>query len=455
MLRPIPAAAALLALLCAVAGYAAAPAALPAPDDPDVQTSERSAPAPVWHAGAVGEEYLLDGEYGLWVREVGRDLEVHWVTRGTGEGALEAYAGERLVHRSLTPAAKSHRVVVPRPRGSTLLLRYGAVDDPLDRHETMLYLDAASRRSGASFTNVDSVFVVGDVHGEFDTLIALLRNAGVIDQNLRWSAGRAHLVLLGDLFDRGADVTRLLWFVYGLEPQAQHARGRVHVVLGNHEIMVMLDDLRYVGPKEMLISHLHGTSYSRMYDPRQSLLGRWLATKPAVLRINDVLYAHGGVTDDYVGVSLRAYDDALAAFMREDLFYHWTDSTAALRVTAEQVRTMEEFFWGERSAFWFRGYVRSDTLTRSLSRVLRHFRTSLHVVAHTPVRSIEERYAGSLIAVNTTPPATELLFLVRDGRRGTTRLRWPMSGPPVPLPPGATALSPARPPVTDHGHADP
>jgi hypothetical protein len=405
------------------------------------------------------DHYRVDGEYGLFVREAGRDLEVRWITRMPGAGVLEVHAGNRLVHSTTTPEGRAHAATFRRPRGSTLTLRYGAAGDPADRHETRLFLDAASRRAGASFSNVDSVFVIGDTHGEFDRVITLLRNAGVIDGNDRWSAGRGHLVLVGDIFDRGADVTRLLWFLYGLEQQALAARGRVHVVLGNHEIMVMLNDLRYVAPKEMLISHLHGIGYDRLFDPRHSVLGRWLATKPAMLRINDVLYAHGGVTPAYTEVSLEQYDEFLGAFMREDLFYNWADTTVAIRMPPEQVRLRDDFFWGPESVFWFRGYVQSDTLHDSLARVLRHFRSTLHVVGHTAVPTIEERMGGALIPVKTIPPASELLLLVREGRQGTRRYRWGLSGPPVPLAAsvaggsaaGAAAIEAAH----DHDHPDP
>jgi hypothetical protein len=391
--------------------------------------------------GGASEPLRFDGEYGLWVQEVGGNLEVRWMTREGSAGTLEAAVGGRVVHSTTTPAGASHEATFARPRGSAVTLRYGALGDPADRHETTLYRSSA-RRAGFSVGNVDSVFVVGDIHGEYDTVIRLLRNAGVIDDALRWSAGRSHLVLLGDLFGRGLDVTRLLWFVYDLERQAESARGRVHVVLGNHEVMTMLDDLRYVSAKESMIALRHGTTYSRMFDVRQSVLGQWLATKPAILRINDVLYAHGGVFENQLVHSLATFDDSLATFLAEDLFYHWADTTVAVPATREQLLSRENFFWGETSVFWFRGYVQSDEFGDPLARVLRHFRANLHVVAHTPLPAVTERYQGSLVAVNTFPFAIELLLLVREGRAGTRRYRWGLEGPPQRLSPRVTSLTP-------------
>ena len=370
----------------------------------------------------------IHGEYGLWVRNEGRRVEVDWITRDAAEGFLHVVIGDQVRHRFSTPASTSHRATFTRPRSGHVRLLYGSTRDTLDRHETTLFFDRETRTKPV-FSGVDSLFIVGDVHGEFNNLIQLLRNAGVIDANLRWSGGRAHLVLLGDLMDRGPDVTRVLWFLYQLEREAERQQGRVHVMLGNHEIMVFLHDLRYVHPKEQLLAHLRGVDYAQLFDIRQSVLGRWLATKPAVVRIDDVLLAHGGVTTDYLPFTVESYDDSLSTYVQEDLFYRWADSTYIPKMDSTSVRRRENFFWGENSAFWYRGYVQTDTAGNGLSEVLPNFRSRLHVVAHTPVPTIQVRFAGSLIAVHPRTPATEMLLLVRDGA-AWKRFRIGISGPP-------------------------
>jgi hypothetical protein len=137
--------------------------------------------------------------------------------------------------------------------------------------------------------------------------------------------------------------------------------------------------------------------------------------------------------------------------MSEDLFYFWANTTAVLEVTEEEVVSRDDFFWGPNSAFWFRGYVVSDTFGDGLARVLRHFRANLHVVAHTPVPTITERYQGSIVAVNTIPPAAELLLLVREPGGATLRYRWGTAGRPQPLSPLVTSLSPRGEPLTAPG----
>jgi hypothetical protein len=157
-----------------------------------------------------------------------------------------------------------HFTTFPCPSGDTALLRYGGLSAE-DLHQTVLYLNEDVQRAPAVLTDVDFLFVVGDVHGEFDRVHGLLGNAGLIDAESKWVGGESHVVFLGDLFDRGADVTWVLWFLYELERQARAAGGGSHVVLENHETMIFTEDLRYVSEKEQLLA-LHGTSYSYLFD---------------------------------------------------------------------------------------------------------------------------------------------------------------------------------------------
>jgi hypothetical protein len=216
--------------------------------------------------------------------------------------------------------------------------------------------------------------------------------------------------------DRGPDATRALWFLYGLEAQAERAGGRVHVMVGNHELMVMSGDLRYVAPKEQTLAALHGVSYPVLFDPARSVLGRWVVSRPAVMRIGDVLFAHGGISAKYMGWSVNQIQDSLAAFTNEELFVRWADSTYAVPLDSASYHRRYDFFWDERSIFWYRGYVHSDSSVAELTTVLQRFGAALHVVGHTPIPGVQSRYDGRLIDVNTLPFVTEALLLVRRGR---------------------------------------
>jgi len=374
----------------------------------------------------------LEGEYGLWVTDSGGEVGVGWLLSGPEEGVLEVLSEGRIVYRVKTPSSEAHFARFPRPSGDTVLLRYGA-SGAENLHATVLYLREEGPRTPEVLAGVDSLYVVGDVHGEYDRLLGLLGNAGLVDPEGQWVGGRSHVVFLGDIFDRGLDVTRTFWFLYGLERQARAAGGGAHLVLGNHETMIFTHDLRYVSGKEQLIADLHGASYPELFDIRHTVLGRWMAGRPVLMKVNDVLLAHGGVVPNSRRRprSVEAVNDSARTFMSEDLFYRWADTTFAVVTSREIARSvagryttvvvMDEagfarrsnFILGEESILWYRGYVQSNRLRRSLDLVLNEFEAEIHVVAHTPVSTLEARYDGKLLAVDLERPVTEMLLLVR------------------------------------------
>jgi hypothetical protein len=369
----------------------------------------------------------FEGEFGLWVREEEDSVRVGWITARPDSGWLRVSEAGRVLAELRTPPALAHSAALPSPRSRSLELEYGG--SGADRHRTAIRLGRV-RRAPSSVSRADSVWVLGDVHGEFDNLVQLLLNARVVDPGLRWTGGRSHLVLLGDVVDRGPDAVRTLWFLYGLERQAEAAGGRVHVLLGNHEIMVFSDDLRYVAPKEAELARLHGVAYSELLDPRYSTLGRWLASKPALLRIGRALFAHGGVTPRQLPYTLASFDDSLSKFLGERRFHERQSEPSP---TEQQVQARrDDFFWGDQSVFWHREYALSDTLGESLGRVLRRFGSDLLVVGHTSRGGIQERYGGRLIAAHAAEPALEMLLLTRDGPRWR-RLRFGLVGPGRPV----------------------
>ncbi len=400
---------------------------------------------------AAGSQARLEGEYGLWVTDSQGTLGVGWLTSSVAIGVLEVVSDGRTVYRIESPRGQAHHATLPRPDGETALLRYGELAAE-DLHETVLYLNEERPRTPAILSDVDSLFVVGDVHGEFDRVLGLLGNAGLIDEESNWVGGERHVVFLGDLFDRGADVTRVLWFLYDLERQARAAGGGSHVVLGNHETMIFTEDLRYVSAKEQLVADLHGTTYTGLFDIRRSVLGLWLVGRPGLMKVNDVLLAHGGVAPEASPRTIEAVNDSMRTFMAEDLFYRWGDTTMALvtdSLIAEQVADQYAsviimdpasvarrtgILFDETGILWFRGYVLSDTLTSALDGVLDEFGAEIHVVAHTPVTTIGARYDGKLLAVDLERAATEMLLLERDARgRGYHRWRISLEGPPEPF----------------------
>jgi hypothetical protein len=198
---------------------------------------------------------------------------------------------------------------------------------------------ARAAESPVSWTGVERVVAFADVHGAYQEVTTLLRSTGVVDAELRWSGGRTHLVSLGDLLDRGADSRKVLDLLMRLQGEAAAAGGRVHVVLGNHEAMNVLGDLRYVDPgeyaayaaeedaaeraqhKAAFLARQAGTSdadFERLFPPgyfghRRMLgpegrYGQWLLALPVAVRVNDTVYMHGGPSPVLRGRALEQLD---------------------------------------------------------------------------------------------------------------------------------------------------
>src|SRR5438445_4368273 len=94
----------------------------------------------------------------------------------------------------------------------------------------------------------DAVVAIGDVHIDFDDFVAILLHIGLVDAQNHWAGGKTTFVQVGDLLDRGPKPLEALNLVMALEKEAPQAGGRVVSLLGNHEMMNIMGDLRYVTP---------------------------------------------------------------------------------------------------------------------------------------------------------------------------------------------------------------
>jgi hypothetical protein len=249
----------------------------------------------------------------------------------------------------------------------------------------------------ATWTGVPRILVLSDVHGEYDAMVRFLHHAGVIDSAGHWSWGNGHFVMLGDVFDRGDQVTECLWFLYRLEQEAARAGGHVHMVLGNHEMMVLRDDLRYVNPKYTDgIVRSSRIRYPDLFGPDMEL-GRWLRSKPLVLEINDILFVHGGLAPEIVARGLSI--DSLNAAGRTALDL----SSAALAFS-----DLPRLLFGTIGPLWYRGYLYGlkgryeATTDAEIDATLRRYGVSAIVVGHTENTVLTRLHAGKVYAIDVS-----------------------------------------------------
>lgn len=143
---------------------------------------------------------------------------------------------------------------------------------------------------------MSALWVIGDVHGAFDKLSALLMQAGLIDRNGHWTGQDAHLVFLGDYLDRGPDGIGVIRLVQTLESEAPHTGGKVTALLGNHEVM-FLAAVRYkrVDPTDRLGFYEYWAGNGGQAYDLQRLEGKditWLSNRPALALVDDWLLVH-------------------------------------------------------------------------------------------------------------------------------------------------------------------
>eukprot|EP00873_Tetraselmis_striata_P044889 jgi/Tetstr1/465153/TSEL_009876.t2 len=92
---------------------------------------------------------------------------------------------------------------------------------------------------------------IGDIHGDYEQAINALRVAGLISDTGHWAGGDSVLVQTGDLVDRGHDSIGVLALFQRLKDEARRANGDVLLLLGNHELMNLQGDYRYISRNEL------------------------------------------------------------------------------------------------------------------------------------------------------------------------------------------------------------
>ncbi len=243
---------------------------------------------------------------------------------------------------------------------------------------------------------------VGDIHGDADQLLVVLRSAGLIDDQGAWSGGKAHLVQTGDVLDRGPDSRRAMDILMRLEIEAKRAGGAVHALIGNHEAMNVYGDLRYVSEgefaafrdensmkarDELYQEHqksvkgiIFDDAYRRTWDAEhplgyaehrrafgpEGIYGKWIRGHNAVLRIDGTLFLHGGISPKYATWGPRTINERV----RVEL----ADFTKLAGGVASDVE----------GPLWYRGLaLRDERLEEHVQTVLKNYEVDRIVVGHT------------------------------------------------------------------------
>jgi hypothetical protein len=292
----------------------------------------------------------------------------------------------------------------------------------------LLVFTCAPALAECSWTGVDRVVGVGDVHGDYDQLVSVLRSAGVLSARNKWIGGKTHLVQMGDLIDRGPDSRKVMDLLIELEIQARRSGGDVHCLIGNHEAMNVYGDLRYVTPEEFASfrdansekvrevfyeRHLEelaanpekaasvkpDEAYRKEWEAKHPLgyfehrfqfgpngkYGKWIGTRNAIIQINDTIFVHGGISPKYADMPFDVINDRIREELKDFNLLKGglaTDTDGPL---------------------WYRGLASEDetVLAEHVQRVLDLHAARRIVVGHTPAKgTVRARFGGKVVAID-------------------------------------------------------
>lgn len=283
------------------------------------------------------------------------------------------------------------------------------------------------------------IVAVGDVHGAADAFSAILAKAGIIDEQQRWSGGKTTFVQTGDMTDRGAGTRAALDLLMSLETQAREAGGRVHALLGNHEVMNMVGELRDAPPE--IIATFGGEAAMREAFGPRGHYGRWLRGKPVIADVEDTIFMHAGIDPTSSDISVNdinrrvrrdisEWDDGVKWLVERKLVEpspKFLDAVEAARKELERLtsgpardqpdtrqaaaRLIPLANIGNSSLFspngplWFRGFASwsEEEAAKYVPSLLNKLNASRFVTGHTPQPNgrITERVGGKLFLIDT------------------------------------------------------
>ncbi len=225
----------------------------------------------------------------------------------------------------------------------------------------LLGLTALAQSAAADewhFNDVDRIVALSDVHGDYHAMVSTLQGANIIDSELAWSGGSTHFVLVGDILDRGPDSRAAMDLLMRLEQEALAVGGRLHVLVGNHEIMNLVGDVRYVtageyaafaaeeiaAERDLWFTVHRATRELPGQDPAEARAqfdqtypagyfahrkafapdgkyGSWLLTKPMIVVVNGIAFVHGGLSPLVAETGLQGINgdllDDVALYVRQ------------------------------------------------------------------------------------------------------------------------------------------
>ncbi|MCP4045756.1 MAG: protein-tyrosine-phosphatase [Gammaproteobacteria bacterium] len=266
------------------------------------------------------------------------------------------------------------------------------------------------------WVGVKRVIAIGDLHGDYGRYIDVMESAGLINKSGKWIGGKTHFVQTGDITDRGADSRKIIDHLVKLAKQAKRKGGYVHLLIGNHETMNVVGDLRYVSDGEFQAfvtknsPRLQNMQWDRQVEWMQANMpdfenmdlkayrlewektvplgwvehrrawalsgqyGKWVKGNQVAIQINDTIFLHGGISEKYCKFSLQSLTEQVIAVME-----NYDPSITTI---------MDD----PMGPVWYRGLARedesNDIFSQTLDNILNRYGAKRIVIGHTPTGGV-------------------------------------------------------------------
>ena len=283
------------------------------------------------------------------------------------------------------------------------------------------------------WTGVDRVVAIGDLHGDYGQYVEVMKSAGLINNSGKWIGGETHLVQTGDITDRGADSRKIIDHLVKLSKQAKKKGGYVHLLIGNHETMNVIGDLRYVSPGEYAAfatknsARLQTMQWERQVEWMQAnnpdfetmdleafrkeweqqvplgwvehrqawslsgKYGKWVSGNAVAVQVNDTIFLHGGISAKYCKFSLQSLTEQVMAAMK-------LNDPAVVSAMNDPLGPV-----------WYRGLAteqEEDIFSQTLDNILDRYGARRIVIGHTPTGGVVWPRFDQRVVANDTGIAT-------------------------------------------------
>ncbi len=167
----------------------------------------------------------------------------------------------------------------------------------------------------------ERLVAMGDIHGDLEAAQKSFRLAGAVDESDKWIGGKLVVVQTGDVIDRGDDDKRIIDWLDRVRAEAKAAGGEVILLLGNHELMNVAGDFRYVTPGGFAafggpVAHSHGSELPESqrgravaFEPGGTYAKKLAAEHLLLVRVGRSVFIHGGILPKYAARVVDADKD--------------------------------------------------------------------------------------------------------------------------------------------------